>query len=141
MNLIIFDCDDTIWNIPYEENDKFMDTPESLEYDFKYKQEIVDIYNDRKKNSNNKIVILTNRIDTLKNKLLNKLEDEQNIVFDYQLFRSLDRDKSHRLKDLLRTLDNIEEVEFYDDKEKHIKSINKLKTKFFNINFKINKVQ
>jgi len=140
MNLIIFDCDDTIWELPYKENDKFMDLPESLNFDFKYNQKIVDIYNEKRNDSNNKLVILTNRIDTLKTKLLNKLKEEQNIIFDYQLFRSLDRDKSHRLKDLLKTLININEVEFYDDKEKHIKSVNKLISKFSEIKFKIYKV-
>ena len=37
MNLIIFDCDDTLWKIPYDEDGSFMDKPESLNYNFKYK--------------------------------------------------------------------------------------------------------
>ena len=139
MNLIVFDCDDTLWNLPYEENGSFMDLPESLNYNFKYKQHIVDIYNHRKKDSNNKTVILTNRINSLEELLLEKLK-KQNITFDYKLFRRLDRDKSHRLKDLLKSLPNVEEIEFYDDKEKHIKSIDKLKLRFPNIKFKVNLV-
>lgn len=73
MNLIVFDCDNTLWNIPYEEDGSFMDKPESLNFNFKYKQEIVDIYKNRRKDSNNKSVILTNRIDSLENLLLEKL--------------------------------------------------------------------
>jgi len=139
MNLIIFDCDATLWNLPYEENGSFMDLPESLDYNFKYKQEIVDIYNNKKKDLNNKFVILTNRINSLEDLLLEKLKN-QNITFDYPLFRIVDRDKSHRLKDLLKSLTNIEEIEFYDDKEKHIKSINKLKLRFPNIKFNVHLV-
>jgi len=139
MNLIIFDCDNTLWNLPYEEDGNFMDSVESLNYDFKYKQEIVDIYNNRKKDSNNKFVILTNRINSLEDLLLEKLRN-QNITFDYKLFRRLDRDKSHRLKTLLKSLSNVEEIEFYDDKGKHTKSINKLKFRFPNIKFKIHLV-
>ena len=139
MNLIIFDCDDTLWKIPYDEDGSFMDKPESLNYNFKYKQEIVDIYNNRREDSNNKSVILTNRINLLESLLLEKLK-KQNITFDYTLFRSVDRDKSHRLKDLLKSLSDVEEIEYYDDKEKHIKSINKLKLRFPNIKFKVNLV-
>jgi len=139
MNLIIFDCDNTLWQIPYEEDGSFMDKPESLNFNFKYKREIVDIYKNRRKDSNNKSVILTNRIDSLESLLLEKLK-KQDITFDYTLFRTVDRDKSHRLKDLLKSLPDVEEIEYYDDKEKHTKSINKLKLRFPNIKFKVNLV-
>ena len=140
MNLIIFDCDDTLWELPYPEDDAFMNNIKSLNFDFKYKQEVVDIYNDRKNNPNNKFVILTNRTDYVRDQLIDKLKKDQGIEFDYELFRCFNRNKSHRLRMLLKKLTGVKEIEFYDDKEKHRKSIKELQIKFPNIQIKTFKV-
>ncbi len=142
MNLIIFDCDDTFWELPYDENDKYMKLPESLKYNFKYRQEIVDIYNERRKDPNNKFVILTNRTEKVQKIVLEKLKKEQDVEFDYYLFRNKDRNKSHRLKELLLSLKGVKLVEFYDDKQRHVDSVSKLRWywRFLMITFKTYKV-
>lgn len=141
MKLIIFDCDDTIWKIPYKENDYYMDLPESItKHNFEYNTDILNIYNSNK-DKNTKFVILTNRTILIKNVLLSKLKDEQNLVFDYELFRNNDRNKAHRLEKLLSLLRNeVKEVEFYDDKQKHINSIEKIKKIYPTIKIKTHKV-
>ena len=74
MNLIVFDCDNTLWELPYEEDDTFMKTPESItEYEFKYNQNVIDIYKEKCKDENNKFAILTNRRSTIQNIILEKL--------------------------------------------------------------------
>jgi hypothetical protein len=140
MNLIVFDCDDTLWKLPYIEDNYYMSLPESLNYDFEYKHDIIRIYNDKKKNSENKFVILSNRCENVKTEILDKLKKDINVDFDYTLFRIDDRDKSNRLKSLIEELKNIKKVEFYDDKTKHIKSIKKLKNEYCDIKFKTFKV-
>jgi hypothetical protein len=139
MNLIVFDCDDTIWELPYDEEDSYMKLPESLDYDFKYKKDVIQIYFEKRKNPNNIFVLLSNRTNMVKDDIISKLKEDKNIVFDYVLFRNKDRDKSNRLKTLLENLD-IELVEFYDDKQKHRKSIRKLKNKFSDVEIKTYKV-
>jgi len=137
-NLIAFDCDETFWTTPYVEDDYFMSLPESINrYDFEYREEIVKIYNEKRKNPDNKFVILTNRAVFIKKLILERLKKDKGIEFDYTLFRCCDRNKGHRLANLIDKLGDIENVEFYDDKQKHRKSIRKLRKKYPNINFKI----
>ena len=139
MNLIVFDCDNTLWNLPYNEDDTFMETPESItEYDFKYKQNVIDIYNEKRKDTNNKFAILTNRKTNIENVILERLYKDKGLKFDYILFRENDRDKSKRLNTIIT--DNVEYIEFYDDKDKHINCIKTLIPKYLDIKFKTFKV-
>jgi len=141
MKLIIFDCDDTIWKIPYKEEDKYMDLPESIiNHDFKYNKEIIDIYEHMKKEPNVRFAILTNRTFCVKDIILERLKSEKGLEFDYTMFRVDNRDKSERLYNLIHLINNVDYIEFYDDKDKHIKSINTLKNKFPKITIKTIKV-
>jgi len=141
MNLIVFDCDDTLWKLPYKEEDDYMSLSESLNYEFEYKDDVIRILNDKRKDCENKLVILTNRYECVQTEILEKLKKDKNIEFDYVLFRKDDRDKSNRLKTLLDELDGVKCVEFYDDKEKHIKTIKKLRWRYWNIKFRTFKVE
>jgi len=98
MNLIVFDCDDTLWKLPYKEEDDYMSLSESLNYEFEYKDDVIRILNDKRKDCENKLVILTNRYECVQTEILEKLKKDKNIEFDYVLFRKDDRDKSNRLK-------------------------------------------
>ena len=141
MNLIVFDCDDTLWKLPYKEEDDYMSLSESLNYEFEYKDDVIRILNDKRKDCENKLVILTNRYECVQTEILEKLKKDKNIEFDYVLFRKDDRDKSNRLKTLLDKLDGVKCVEFYDDKEKHIKTIKKLRWRYWNIKFRTFKIE
>lgn len=141
MKLIIFDCDDTIWRIPYKENDSYMDSPESIvNHKFEYNQKILDIYNHRMKEPNVRFAILTNRTFCVKDFILERLKNEKGLEFDYTMFRVDNRDKSERLYNLIHLINNVDYIEFYDDKDKHINSIDKLKEKFPKITIKTFKV-
>lgn len=137
MNLIVFDCDETLWKLPYDEENSYMESPKSLEVDVEYNDDIINIYNEKSKNSENKFVILTNRTTKVKNNVIEKLKNDKDIIFDYNLFRVKDRDKSKRLRTLLKKLKDVDYVEFYDDKEKHINSVKTLINEFKNIEFKL----
>lgn len=137
MNLIVFDCDGTLWDLPYEEEDNYMKLSDSINKHYlKYKDNVLDIYYEKIKNPKNIMVILSNRTTDIEKLILSKLNKDKKIVFDYSLFRTDDRDKSNRLKNLINSLDNIKNVEFYDDKYKHRKSIKDLKQYFKTINIK-----
>ena len=139
MNLIVFDCDNTLWELPYEEDDIFMKTSESItDYEFKYKQNVIDIYKEKCKDENNKFVILTNRRTSIQNIILEKLYNDKGLKFDYILFMNKDRDKSKRLNTIIT--DDVEYVEYYDDKDKHINCIKTLMPKYLDIKFKTFKV-
>lgn len=143
MRLVVFDCDNTVWNLPYPEEDSYMKTVESiLDHHFVYKEEILEDYFRYRKNPNNKFVILTNRLKSLENVIVSKLEKEKNLYFDYKLFMldNNDRDKGIRLKGLVEELKGVKEIIFYDDKDKHLYSIYLLKSIFPEINITVVKV-
>ena len=137
MNLIVFDCDETLWTTPYKESDYYMNLPESItNHTFEYKDDIVNILKEKQKDPNNKIVLLTNRHIYVKDFVLERLKKDRDIDFDYVLFREDNRDKSVRLRRLIRSLKGVKNVEFYDDKHKHRKSIRGLRLRFLHIKFK-----
>lgn len=140
MRLVVFDCDNTVWNLPYPEEDSYMKTIESiLDHHFVYKEEIIEDYFRYRKNPNNKFVILTNRLKSLENVIVSKLEKEKNLHFDYKLFMldNNDRDKGLRLKKLIDELKDVEEIIFYDDKDKHLYSVCLLRSIYPKINISV----
>jgi predicted phosphatase len=145
MNLIVFDCDNTLWDTPYEENDELMSSNKSIiDYTFHYKKDIVSIYNEAKKDTNNLIVLLTNRYYKVHDELVYRLFQDKNIFFDYKLFRDKNRDKGERLMQLIEQLSfdtDIKKIVYYDDKKKHIDSIKKLINKYDDIEFVVNLVK
>lgn len=82
MKLIVFDCDDTIWKLPYEEDDKYMELPDSIiNHKFEYNEKIIKIYKKYKNDKNVKFALLTNRTYKLKNVILEKLKTEKKFSF------------------------------------------------------------
>lgn len=146
-NIYFFDFDNTLVEEPksYEnydtESDEFMDSKKSLKYDFKIKNDIKPIIEKSKKCRNSISVILTNRTFKLESDITEILLDK-GIELDDTLFREEDRSKGNRLKGFLESndFDNIENVYFWDDKEKHIKDVEKISFEFPNINFEVNLV-
>jgi hypothetical protein len=141
MNLIVFDCDNTIWKTPYEEDNDFMKLNKSIdEFNFEYINDTLNYYYNKSKEKDNKMVILTNRSEIVKDSILDKLKKDKGIKFDYCLFRIKDRSKSKRLSNLIDNLDNVRYIEFYDDKNKHLEDINSLKNKYPGIKIKTIKI-
>lgn len=149
MKLKIFDFDSTLVQKPEEykwdpndnkEDNDYMESKESLKIDFKIHQKVLDKY--KKREENTKYVLLTNRTNKLKDEVIQLLK-EKGIEFNYHLFRKEDRSKGNRLIGLIKNLNNnnnIEQIEYYDDKHKHLKDIYRVSKMYDTIKFKINKV-
>ena len=137
MKLILFDCDNTLWKIPYEENDEFMSSLESVDnFDFELHTPVVDQYF-KAKSRGYIIGCLTNRHINVQKSIIEKLK-KYDIIFDYLLFRRENRSKAERLKTLLKIIkdkENITEVHFWDDKIKHIEDVKTLGEIFTDITF------
>jgi hypothetical protein len=142
-NIYFFDFDNTMVEEPqfYENydptSDEFMDSLKSLEYDFEIKKEVEPFIQKSQTCDKSLTVILTNRTQKLKDNVIEILS-EMGIEFDDTLFRVKDRSKGNRLKNFLESndFDNVDNVYFWDDKQKHIKDVNRISNMFPHINFK-----
>lgn len=146
MNLKIFDFDSTLvkqpeeYNWEHDQEDKdFMDSTESLKVNFKINEKVLEKY--KEKDRNTKYILLTNRSEKIKKEVLDILK-KWNIDFDFHLFRKNDRSKGNRLINLLKKFDNnnINSIEYYEDKEKHLKDIYRVSKIFDQIDFRLNRV-
>jgi hypothetical protein len=143
-NIYFFDFDNTMVEEPqfYENydptSDEFMDSLKSLKCDFEPKKEIKPIIEKSQSCDKSLTVILTNRTQKLKDNVIEILSD-MGIEFDDTLFRIKDRSKGNRIKKFLKENDfeNIENIYFWDDKEKHIKDVKRISDLFPHINFKV----
>jgi hypothetical protein len=141
MKLLLFDCDNTLWKIPYKENDEYMSNPKSiLGHDFELVEAVINEYFNHK-DENCKYGILTNRHINTEQVILTKLATH-NLTFDYSLFRNEDRSKGNRLVKLLKELNGVTEVHFWDDKERHLNECKaKVEGLFPHINFNFHLVE
>lgn len=149
MKLRIFDFDSTLFKKPEiydwepndnEEDNDYMESPQSLEYEFEIHEKVIEKYKKAKVCSKSKTVLLTNRTHKLKSEVTELLK-ENGIDFDYHLFREEDRSKGNRLINLIEKIPHkVEYVEYYDDKHKHLRDIHRVSTIYSDIDFQINKV-
>lgn len=161
MNKIVFyDFDGTLINTPEPETGKkqwekkykkmfpylgWWSKKESLDldvFDIKPFTHIKNRLNKDFKDPETYVVILTSRIDSLKNQL-KKILDANDIEVDEISTRTKDRNKSVRIKDFLTKFPNVKSIEVYDDREVELVQLRKLKKslKKDGIDFEINKVK
>jgi hypothetical protein len=145
MKLSFFDFDDTLFKLPYTENTDYMDNNGSLsplKWTFEPKQNIINQYRVESNKKGVKVILLSNRttnvIDSLKEFL-----NSQDIKFDY--YRLIeggngDRLKSKRMENLIKKYPNTTNIEYWEDKDKHILDVKSMIQKYPNIDIKINKV-
>jgi|TARA_R100000900_G_scaffold131278_1_gene107489 hypothetical protein len=144
MEISIFDFDNTLVKTPYPESIEYMDQDESLDenkWTFNPNEEIDKIYKELP--SSNLKVLLTNRIDVVKDEVVELLE-KRGITFDEHMFiegRDGDRSKGERLRTLLKKYPKTRKVSFWDDKQKHIDDMYEKAADFNNINFNFNLVK
>lgn len=145
MKLSLFDFDNTLFKIPYPEDWGYMDTPPSLsltKWNFKIKKNTIKDYEREYSNKNTKVILLTNRISDVENELKAVL-DFHLIFFDEYLpikGKYGNRSKGQRVLQLLKKYPQVNEIEYWEDKEKHIVDVLNVLKKFPNINIKINKI-
>ena len=144
MKLALFDFDNTLFETPYEEDPNYMDKPESLsvrKWKFEPILETIKKFKECKKEKNTKVILLTNRIDSVHPQLKSLLEEYGLIFDDYKMIVGVDGDRSKgkRVKDLILN-NSVGSIEYWEDKDKHIEDVKNTMDFFPEIELKINKV-
>ena len=78
MKLALFDFDNTLFKTPYDEDPDYMDKPASLsirKWKFEPILETIKKFKECKKEKNTKVILLTNRIDSVHLQLKALLEE------------------------------------------------------------------
>ena len=126
MNIYLFDFDNTIVNLPYEETIDYLDQPESLNPNLNFTA-IVNTRKDYIKYSNydpdGLFLILSNRISSVKKPLIGLLKTLGYTFEDYYLISDGDRSKGNRVRKILDKYKNCKSIKFWEDKDKHINSV------------------
>ena len=145
MKLALFDFDNTLFETPYDEDPNYMDRPESLsihKWTFNPILQTIKSYKKNLKEDDTKVILLTNRISDVYVELKRLLE-LYDIRFDeYQTILGADGDRSkgNRLRALIEKYGTVKEVEYWEDKDKHIVDVQKAMKEYPDIIFKVNKV-
>jgi len=126
MNIYLFDFDNTIVNLPYEETINYLDQPESLNIKLNFTA-IVKTRKDYIKYSNydpdGLFLILSNRNVVVKESLINLLNNFDYNFEGYYLIDSDDRNKGNRVKKILEKYPKCDSIKYWEDKDKHITSV------------------
>ena len=126
MNIYLFDFDNTIVELPYEETIEYLDNDDSLnpELNFKpIKKTKEDYLKAIDYDPDGLFLILSNRVDGVKNSLNNILNNLGYNFEDYYLIDNGDRNKGNRVRKILDKYKNCKSVNFWEDKDKHINSV------------------
>ena len=126
MNIYLFDFDNTIVNLPYEETIEYLDQDESLnpKLNFKLiKKTKQDYLKSLDYDPDGLFLILSNRISEVRGSLNNILSKLGYDFEDYYLIDNGDRNKGNRLRKILSKYPNCTSIKYWEDKDKHITSV------------------
>ena len=126
MNIYLFDFDNTIVELPYEETIEYLDQDESLnpKLNFKLiKKTKQDYLKALDYDPDGLFLILSNRISEVRCSLNNILSNLGYDFEDYYLIDNGDRNKGNRVRKILDKYKNCKSVKFWEDKDKHISSV------------------
>lgn len=159
IKLIVSDFDDTLvkavlpelgkleWENFYKKkypHNGWWSKSESLDYNalnFKVNYNIVNSINNETISGKTYIMLLTSRIDILKNDIKNILDNKININFNYLDLKNNELNKGNRLLNHINEFPNLKEIIIYEDNIMDIKSyIDIIHDISSNITFKIYKV-
>jgi hypothetical protein len=144
MNIYLFDFDNTIVNLPYEETIQYLDQEESLSPNLKF-TEIKETKNDyeeiSKYDPDGLFLILSNRISEVKEPLKNLLHKLDYDFEDYYLIEDEDRNKGKRVKKILKRYPNCKSITYWEDKDKHINSVKEVMEEYPEIKFEVKKTK
>ena len=140
MTIYLFDFDNTIVGLPYEETIEYLDQKESLDPTLNFTA-IVKTKNDYTTSLNydpeGVFILLSNRRMEVKEPLTNLLNRFGYVFDDYYLINSEDRDKGNRVKKILKKYPGCTHVKYWEDKDKHIASVTKVMKNYPNIKLEI----
>ena len=145
MKLALFDFDNTLFKTPYDENFSYMDKPESLsirKWNFEPILETINSFKNCKNEKDTRVILLTNRIDSLYSELKDLLEMYGLFFDDFYMVEGEDGDRSkgRRVKSMIKKYVNIDSIHYWEDKGKHIDDVKSTMEYFPEIELKINKV-
>ena len=125
MTIYLFDFDDTIVKLPYEDSLTYMMKKESLSLSFNFKliKRTKDGYQSAVQKNDGPIFLLSNRVKELEETLKNTLNAFGYVFDDYYLIDSEDRSKGNRLRKILDKYPGCTSIKYWEDKDKHIESV------------------
>ena len=126
MNVYLFDFDNTIVKLPYQETLEYLDQNESLspQLDFKLIEKTKSDYLRLLENDPDALyLILSNRIIGVMGSLSNLLSELGYVFDDYYLIKDGDRNKGNRVRKILSKYPNCTSIKYWEDKDKHITSV------------------
>ena len=126
MNIYLFDVDNTIVNLPYDETIEYLNQDESLnpKLNFKpIKKTKQDYLNALDYDPDGLFLILSNRISGVKESLIELLKTLGYNFEDYYLIDNGDRNKGNRVRKILSKYPNCTSIKYWEDKDKHITSV------------------
>ena len=144
MNIYLFDFDNTIVKLPYQETIEYLDQKESLDPKLNFKlieKTKQDYLKALDYDPDGLFLILSNRIVEVKdslNTLLKKLGYE---FEDYYLIDGDDRNKGNRVRKILNKYKNCKSIKFWEDKDKHINSVTDTMKDYPEIEFEVIKTR
>ena len=125
MNIYLFDFDNTIVTLPYQETIEYLDQKESLDPELNFKlieRTKQDYLKALDYDPDGLFLILSNRIVEVKDSLRKLLTKLGYNFEDYYLIDGDDRDKGNRVKKILEKYPSCTSIKFWEDKDKHIDS-------------------
>ena len=143
MVIYLFDFDNTIVKLPYKESINYMDTDESLDpsLDFNLIEDTKKDYDEAVKNNDGPIFILSNRVVEVKEALKTFLRVFGYEFQDFFLIDGEDRNKGNRVKKILNKYPECTTIKYWEDKDKHINSIEKTLEDYPQISLEVRKTE
>jgi len=126
MNIYLFDFDNTIVTLPYQETIEYLDQKESLDPELNFKlieRTKQDYLKALDYDPDGLFLILSNRIVEVKDSLRKLLTKLGYNFEDYYLIDGDDRDKGNRVKKIIEKYPSCTSIKFWEDKDKHIDSV------------------
>ena len=140
MNIYLFDFDNTIVKLPYQETIEYLDQKESLDPKLNFKlieKTKQDYLKALDYDPDGLFLILSNRIVEVKDSLNTLLNNLGYIFEDYYLIDGDDRNKGNRVRKILNKYKNCKSIKFWEDKDKHINSVTEVMQDYPEINLEI----
>ena len=140
MNIYLFDFDNTIVKLPYQETIEYLDQKESLDPELNFKlieRTKQDYLKALDYDPDGLFLILSNRIVEVKDSLRKLLTKLGYNFEDYYLVDGDDRDKGNRVKKILGKYPSCTSIKFWEDKDKHIDSVTETMKEYPNVTLEV----
>ena len=140
MNIYLFDFDNTIVTLPYQETIEYLDQKESLDPELNFKlieRTKQDYLKALDYDPDGLFLILSNRIVEVKDSLRKLLTKLGYNFEDYYLIDGDGRDKGNRVKKILEKYPSCTSIKFWEDKDKHIDSVTETMKDYPNVTLEV----